>query len=79
MMGHQNADFVNISSINYAEFAKILGGQGFVIETAQQLRQAFHLARESDTFSILDVRISPDDLSPASQRVAYLFAKTLKG
>ncbi|MBF2005185.1 MAG: thiamine pyrophosphate-binding protein [Chlorogloeopsis fritschii C42_A2020_084] len=79
MMGHQNADFVNISSINYAEYAKILGGQGFVIETAQQLRQAFHLARESDTFSILDVRLSPDDLSPASQRVADLFAKTLKG
>ena len=78
-MGHQDADFVNISSINYAQLSTVLGGQGFVIETGEQLRQAFRLARESDTFSILDVRISPEDVSPASRRIGDLFAKTLKG
>ncbi len=79
MMGHHEADFVNIPSLDYAQLATVMGGQGFVIETGEQLRQGLHQARESDTFSILDVRISPDDVSPAMQRVCDLFAKTLKG
>ena len=79
MMDHQDADFVNIPSINYAQLATVLGGQGFVIETGEQLRLAFLLARESDTFSILDVHISPDDVSPASLRIGDLLAKKLKG
>jgi indolepyruvate decarboxylase len=78
-MGHQQADFVNIPSLDYAKLAEVLGGRGFVVETSEQLRQALHLARESDTFSILDVRIPPDDVSPALQRLSQLFAKTLKG
>ena len=79
MMGHQEADFVNIPSMNYAQLATLLGGRGFVVETSEQLCQAFRLARESDTFSIIDVYISPDDVSPTMQRVGDLFAKTLKG
>ena len=79
MMGHQQADFVNIHSLDYAQLAIAMGGQGFVIETDEQLRQALHKARESDIFSILDVHLSPDDVSPASRRIGDLFAKTLKG
>jgi indolepyruvate decarboxylase len=78
-MGHQKADFVNISSIDYGKLATVLGGNGFVVETSEQLRQAFDRAKESNTFSILDVRISPDDFSPALQRMSELFAKTLRG
>jgi indolepyruvate decarboxylase len=78
-MGHQKADFVNISSIDYGKLATVLGGNGFVVETSEQLRQAFDRAKESETFSILDVRISPDDFSPALQRMSELFAKTLRG
>jgi indolepyruvate decarboxylase len=37
------------------------------------------LAQESNTFSIIDVRLSPDDVSPALQRLSDLFAKSLKG
>ncbi len=79
MMGHQDADFVNIPSLDYAQLAIAMGGQGFVIETGEQLRQALYKARESDIFSILDVHLSPDDVSPASRRIGDLFAKTLKG
>ncbi len=78
-MGHQQADFVNIPSLDYAKFAEVLGGRGFAIETAKQLGQALRLARDSKTFSILDVRIPPDDVSPGLQRVGELFANTLKG
>ena len=76
MMGHQEADFVNIPDLDYAQLAIAMGGQGFVIETGKQFRQALHKAQESDIFSILDVRLSPDDVSPASRRIGDLFAKT---
>ena len=79
IMGHQDADFVKIASLDYAKLAVVLGGRGFRVKTGQELREALVLARESDTFSILDVCISPDDVSPALQRFSDLFAKSLKG
>ncbi len=78
-MNHQEADFVNIPTIDYGKLATVLGGNGFVVETSQQLHEAFHRAKESKTFSILDVRIDPEDMSPALQRLSVLFAKMLKG
>lgn len=78
-MGHREANFVNITSIDYAQFAQVLGGRGFRVETSEQFRQALQQAKEGDTFSLLDVRLSPDDISPALQRLSDLFAKTLKG
>ena len=79
IMGHQDADFVKIASLDYAQLAFVLGGCGFEVQTGQELREALSLARERDTFSILDVRISADDVSPALQRLSALFAKKLKG
>lgn len=79
IMGHQDADFVKIASLDYAQLAVVLGGRGFEVQTGQELREALRLARESDTFSILEVRISPDDVSPALQSLSALFAKKLKG
>ena len=78
-MGHEEADFVKIASINYAQFATLLGGTGFVVETGAQFKQALHKARDSESFSIIDVRLFPEDISPALQRMSELFAKTLKG
>ncbi|MFP4099419.1 MAG: thiamine pyrophosphate-dependent enzyme [Coleofasciculus sp.] len=78
-MGHQDASFVNIPSIDYAQFAEVLGGCGVVVETSEQFRQGLRVAQESNTFSILDVRLLPDDVSPALQRLSDLFAKSLKG
>ncbi|NES25939.1 MAG: thiamine pyrophosphate-binding protein, partial [Symploca sp. SIO3E6] len=78
-MDHQKADFVNIPSIDYAQLATVLGGRGFVVKTSHQLRQALQMAKESNTFSILDVHILPDDISPALQRLSDLLTQTLKG
>ncbi|WP_036476743.1 alpha-keto acid decarboxylase family protein [Myxosarcina sp. GI1] len=78
-MAHERADFVKISSMNYAQFANLLGGGGFIVETGAQLRQALQQARASENFSIIDVRLLPEDISPAMQRLSDLFAKTLKG
>ncbi len=79
IMGHQDADFVKIASPDYAQLAVVLGGRGFGVQTGRELREGLRLARESDTFSILDVHISPDDVSPALRRFSDLFAKSLKG
>ena len=78
-MGHQQAPFVNIPNLNYARLAEVLGARGLVVETGRQLQTALQLARDFDTFSILDVRIAPDDVSPGLERLGALFAKTLKG
>jgi TPP-dependent 2-oxoacid decarboxylase len=78
-MAHENSAFVNIPSINYAQLAEVLGGRGFVIETGTQLQIALKKAKDLDTFSILDIRLQPDDVSPGLQRMSDLFAKTLKG
>ncbi|MCS7223257.1 MAG: thiamine pyrophosphate-binding protein [Armatimonadetes bacterium] len=78
-MGHENASFVNLPTLNFSEIARALGGKGVVVETGLQLRKALHQARDSDVFTVLDVRLSPSDISPALKRLGELFARTLKG
>ncbi|HEY9767662.1 MAG TPA: thiamine pyrophosphate-binding protein [Coleofasciculaceae cyanobacterium] len=78
-MAHEQADFVRIPTIDYAQLAILLGGTGFVVETSKQLHQALSQSRVSESFSIIDVRLLPEDISPALQRMKDLFAKTLKG
>ena len=79
MMGHQQADFVAIPNLDYAQFAALMGGEGYVVETSHQLSQALHAAKAAETFSLLEIRLSSDDVSPALQQLGALFAKTLKG
>lgn len=78
-MAHQQADFVKIASLDYAGFAELVGGRGFVARTGQELQQALVQARNCDNLSIIDVRLLPEDISPALQRMSDLFAQTLKG
>ncbi len=78
-MGHQSADFVNIGGMDYAGFARLLGGRGFCAETADDLRQALAQARDSAVFTLIDAHIPADSVSPALERLGELFAKTLKG
>ncbi|MEM7590312.1 MAG: thiamine pyrophosphate-binding protein [Cyanobacteria bacterium P01_A01_bin.83] len=78
-MAHQHAEFVKIASLDYAGFAELVGGRGFVAHTGQELQQALKQARDCDSLSIIDVRLLPEDISPALQRMSNLFAQTLKG
>jgi indolepyruvate decarboxylase len=78
-MAHQQADFVKIPSFDYAQFANLIGGRGFVVETGAQLHQALGAAHDYETLSIIDVHLAPEDVSPGLQRMSDLFAKTLKG
>jgi TPP-dependent 2-oxoacid decarboxylase len=63
--------FNDVLNWNYACLPELLGsGKGFVVETEQQLEQALSAARDNtSSYSILDVRLSPDDISPALRRL----------
>jgi TPP-dependent 2-oxoacid decarboxylase len=78
-MAHQQSDFVKIPSFDYAQFANLIGGRGFVVETGPQLHEALEQARDHESLSIIDVHLEPEDVSPGLQRMSDLFAKTLKG
>ena len=61
----------------FSRLPDLLGcGAGFLVETEDQLRDALVSARQNTgAFSILDVRLSPDDISPALQRLTAGLAK----
>ncbi len=78
-MGHAGADFVSIADLDYAQLACALGGCGIAIRTGREMRQALEAARHADRFTLLDVRIASDDVSPALKRLGELFAGRLRG
>ncbi|MCS7266372.1 MAG: thiamine pyrophosphate-dependent enzyme, partial [Armatimonadetes bacterium] len=80
MMGHQDAPYLQeFPELDFARLAETFGGVGFVVETSEQLRLALAKAKELPTFSVIEIRLRPDDVSPALQRLGELFAQRLKG
>jgi len=63
--------FNDILNWNYHRLPDILGsGWGFEVKTETDLDKAFHAALNNrDTFSLLNVRIPPGDVSPALRRL----------
>jgi TPP-dependent 2-oxoacid decarboxylase len=78
-MGHRDASFVGVAPIDYAKLGKVLGARSFRAETDEDLRKALATARSASGPTLIEVRVSPDDMSPALQRMSELFAATLKG
>jgi indolepyruvate decarboxylase len=69
--------FNDILPWHYHRLPEVLGsGVGFVIETEEQLADALAAARENtEAFSILDVRLAPDDISPPLRRLTAVLSK----
>jgi TPP-dependent 2-oxoacid decarboxylase len=69
--------FNDILPWHYSRLPEVLGrGTGFLVETEEQLHAALASAREyTEAFSILDVQLAPDDISPALQRLTEALAK----
>ncbi len=69
--------FNDVLDWNYARLPDLLGsGIGFRIETEQQLEQALAAARaNTESYSILDVRLAPGDISPALRRMTASLGK----
>lgn len=69
--------FNDILPWRYSKLPEVLGrGVGFDVETEEQLHTALISARDHpETFSILDVKLDPHDISPALQRLTGGLAK----
>jgi TPP-dependent 2-oxoacid decarboxylase len=69
--------FNDVLNWNYSCLPELLGsGRGFRVETEQQLEQALAAARaNTGSFSILDVRLAPGDISPALRRLTQSMGK----
>ena len=63
--------FNDVLNWNYSRLPELLGaGKGFRVETEQDLAQALEAARENtESYSILDVRLAQNDISPALRRL----------
>ena len=75
----QDGPFNDILNWNYHRMPDLLGGGwGFEVSTEGELDQALNAAlANKDTFSILNVHLEPDDISPALQRLAERLSKRL--
>lgn len=69
----------DIPRVDYAGFAKLFGGHGYQIHTREEFRSALRDAKTRRNFSILDVRLAPDDVSPIVNRLSQALGKRLKG
>ena len=71
--------FNDILSWHYDRLPEVLGcGIGFEVETEDQFQAALFSARDhKETFSILNLKLAPDDISPALQRLTHRLASRL--
>jgi indolepyruvate decarboxylase len=68
-------ELLDIPPWPYAELAVEWGGRGFQAETPDELRHALEQAHGSDRFSIIEVRVDRDDLSPVTVKYIKAAAK----
>ena len=75
----QDGPYNDLVPWNYHLLPDVLGaGRGFAVETEEQLDQALlHAEKETENFSLIDVRLDPMDRSPALHRLARNLAKRL--
>jgi len=75
----QDGPFNDILNWNYHRVPDLLGaGWGFEVHTVGELHQAMKAAlAHEDAFSILNVHLQPDDISPALDRLAKKMSKSI--
>jgi indolepyruvate decarboxylase len=75
----QEGPFNDILNWNYHRLPDLLGkGWGFEVNSFGELKQAMQAAlAHTDSFSILNVHLEPNDVSPALRRLAERMSKTL--
>jgi len=79
--GILDGPFNDLVNWDFSKVPDVLGaGKGFAVETEEQLVRALAAARRNrQSFSILDVRLDQDDVSPALERIAAGLAKRVRG
>jgi indolepyruvate decarboxylase len=70
-------DLLAIPNWPYAALAQQWGGRGFVVQRADELREALAAAARLPSFVLIEARIAPDDQSPVSRK--YIHASARQG
>ncbi|MGB8354995.1 MAG: thiamine pyrophosphate-dependent enzyme [Chthoniobacteraceae bacterium] len=75
----QDGPYNDVLRWNYSRIPEVLGaGKGFVVETEGELEVALGEATaNTESFSIIDLHIDPNDRSPALERLAKRLAERL--
>ncbi len=75
----QEGPFNDILNWNYHRMPDLFGsGWGFEVHTVGELHQSMQAAlAHQDAFSILNVHLQPDDISPALERLAEKMSQTI--
>jgi indolepyruvate decarboxylase len=75
----QDGPYNDVWPLQYHRFPEVLGaGRGFVIETERDLNAALVAAEQhTEGFCLLEVRLEPNDRSPALQRMTERMAKQI--
>jgi TPP-dependent 2-oxoacid decarboxylase len=71
----ERRELLDIPPWPYANLARDWGGAGFQASTQEELRTALELAQHEDKFSIIDVRVERNDLSPVTVKYIKAAAK----
>jgi indolepyruvate decarboxylase len=71
----ERRELLDIPPWPYANLARDWGGAGFQASTPAELRTALELAQQEEKFSIIDVRVERDDLSPITVKYIKAAAK----
>jgi indolepyruvate decarboxylase len=71
--------FNDVHLWNYSRVPEVLGaGRGFLVKTEEELEHALTEARDwTESFCLIEVRLRPNDRSPALQRLAQRLAMKL--
>jgi TPP-dependent 2-oxoacid decarboxylase len=74
----QDGPYNDVLDWNYSRIPDVLGsGKGFVAGTEEELENALTAAANTESFSLIEVRLDPLDRSPALERLAKRLAKNL--
>ncbi len=71
----ERRDLLEIPPWPYAKLARDWGGEGFVAGTPGELARALEAAHRGKAFSIIDIRVERDDLSPITLKYIKAAAK----
>jgi TPP-dependent 2-oxoacid decarboxylase len=64
----ERPELLSVPAWPYAQLAALWGGRGFKVETAEEIGDALAAADACDSFVIIEVMVSPRDLSPVSRK-----------
>ncbi len=71
----ERRELLDIPPWPYQSLAREWGGAGFQVQTPAELREALEKAHRVETFSLIDVRVERDDLSPVTVKYIKAAAK----